>query len=176
MRFMNIIQTAQKMSQSYWYWLTYIVGGLSLLAVALFFQYGLEELPCVVCIQIRLWISLLVIVAVFGLLWREKPWPNRVAQLTVLLISAGIVERSYLLLGTERGFVFSDCGFNAGLPDWFPIEQWLPWLFQVETSCGYTPEILFGVTMAEALMLLSVCLAIVSIYMVYASFIAVLKK
>ena len=176
MHHMEIIKTAQKWSQSYWYWLTYIVGGLVLLAVALFFQYGLEEQPCVVCIQIRLWISLLVIVAIIGLLLREKPWFNVASQLSVLLVAAGLVERSYLLLGTERGFIFADCGFNAGLPAWFAIEQWLPWLYQVEASCGYTPEIIFGITMAESLMLISVCLAIVSVCMVYASWLAALKK
>lgn len=168
---MKLLKRLTEFSQSPLYWLIYIIGGLALLGVALTYQYVFEELPCVVCIQIRLWIALLVIVTIFGLILRKRPWPNRLVQLAIVLISVGLIDRSYLLLGTEKGFVFADCGFNAGLPSWFAIEQWLPWLFQVEASCGYTPELLFGVTMAESLMVFSVVLAIVSISFFTASLI-----
>ena len=160
---MNIIKTLHDISHSYGYWLAYISGGLALLVVALFYQYQLEELPCVVCIQVRLWISLIVIVSIAGLIFRKTRWLNASLQMAILLSVIGLAERSYLLLGTERGFIFGDCGFDAGLPAWFAIEQWLPWLYQVETSCGYTPEIIFGVTMAEALMLLSASLTVFSL-------------
>ena len=160
---MDISNTLQKLSQRRVYWLAYIILGLGLLAVALFYQFILEELPCVVCIQIRLWFSALILVAILGLMLRQHNVLNIIAQSGLIMAAIGLVERSYLLLGTERGFIFADCGFNAGLPEWFAIEQWLPWLYQVESSCGYTPEILFGVTMAEALMLLSAGLLIVSV-------------
>ncbi|RDH84974.1 MAG: disulfide bond formation protein B [endosymbiont of Galathealinum brachiosum] len=163
---MKIIKILQDVSHSHWYWLAYISGGLSLLAAALFYQYQLEELPCVVCIQVRLWISLIVIVSIAGLLFRKMAWLNAGLQIIILLSVIGLAERSYLLLGTERGFIFGDCGFDAGLPAWFAIEQWLPWMYQVETSCGYTPEIIFGVTMAEALMLLSAGLTLFSLSIV----------
>jgi len=168
---MDIKKTLQQLSHSHWYWLSYILGGVSLLAIALFYQYMLEELPCVVCIQIRLWFSLMIILSILGMLLRNKPWVNSTLQFALVLGSVGLVERSYLLLGTERGFIFGDCGFDVGLPGWFAIEQWLPWLYQVETSCGYTPEIIFGVTMAEALMLLSVCLVIISVVVALVSLI-----
>ena len=172
---MNIKQRCQKISQGPFYWWSLLIGGLSLLVVALFYQYGLDELPCVVCIQIRLWVALLVLIAAVGLLLRKKPWLNTALQFTVMFAAIGLMERSYLLLGTERGFIFADCGFNVGLPDWFAIEQWLPWIFQVETSCGYTPELIFSVTMAEALMLLSVLLSIVSTCIAGASLIKLIK-
>lgn len=159
---MNLMQQIKTASQSRWYWLIYIVGGLFMLSDALYFQHVLEELPCVVCIQIRLWVTLLIIVSIAGLLFRRNKIANSVANLSIVLIAIGMVERSYLLLGTERGFVFSDCGFNLGLPAWFAIEEWLPWMYRIETSCGYTPEIIFGITMAEALMMTSVLLLLVS--------------
>ncbi len=166
---MNLLKNISRFSTSPFYWLMYIVGGVALLIVALIYQYVFEELPCVVCIQIRLWITLLIILASIGLMVRKQGWPNVLAQLAVVFTAAGLIERSYLLLGTEKGFVFADCGFNAGLPGWFAVEQWLPWLFQVEASCGYTPELLFGITMAEALMVMSIGLAIVSISVVLAT-------
>jgi len=159
---MNLMQQIKTASQSRWYWLIYIVGGLFMLSDALYFQHVLEELPCVVCIQIRLWVTLLIIVSIAGLLFRRNKIANSVANLSIVLIAIGMVERSYLLLGTERGFVFSDCGFNLGLPTWFAVEEWLPWMYRIETSCGYTPEIIFGITMAEALMMTSVLLLLVS--------------
>lgn len=173
---MNLINKLQRLSTGSAYWLAYIVGGISLLVVALFYQYQLEEQPCVVCIQIRLWILALILLAVMGLLLRKYKVLNIGVQLAVVLATLGFVERSYLLLGTERGFIFADCGFDAGLPSWFAIEQWLPGIFQVEASCGYTPELMFGVTMAEALMLLSVGLVIISASAMFASLIGFIKN
>ena len=165
------IQTIKQLSQSQWYWFMYIVTGLTLLATALYFQHSLEELPCVVCIQIRLLISLLIIVAIVGLVSRHNKIISRLSHLSVVLIAVSFVERCYLLLGTEKGFVFADCGFSLGLPAWFAIEEWLPWLYRIETSCGYTPEIIFGITMAEALMLLSSSLLLLSLGVFISSFI-----
>lgn len=133
-----------------------------MLSIALYYQYMMDELPCVVCIQVRLLFSLLFIVAVVGLLSRRNKLLLAAINGAVLLIAVVISERSYLLLGTERGFIITDCGFDLGLPAWFAIEQWLPALYQIETSCGYTPEIMFGATMAEVLMAMSVVLIIVS--------------
>jgi len=160
---MKIIKSLNNIAFSRWYWLVYLTGSLFLLADALFYQYILEELPCVICIQIRLWISLLVFIALFGLFGRANWLVNVLAQLSVALIAIGLVERSYQLLGIERGFVFGDCSFDLGLPAWFSIDQWLPWLYKVETSCGYTPEIIFKITMAEALIVMTVSLLIISL-------------
>jgi disulfide bond formation protein DsbB len=142
------------------YWVSLILLSIILLSTALFFQHGLHQPPCVMCIQMRLWVIALFIAGVSGLLTRDMPVANLVSQAAVLGIGIGMAERAYMLLGTERGFVFADCGFSLGLPEWLALEQWFPALFRVETSCGYTPEILFGITMAESLMVLSVILVL----------------
>ena len=167
---MNVLNTLNSLSRSRIYWLSYIVGSVALLAAALYFQFVLEELPCLLCIQVRLLITLLLLVSVVGLTTLKYRVINIMTHLATVLIAGGLAERSYQLLGTERGFVFGDCGFNLGLPAWFAIEEWLPWLYRVETSCGYTPEILFGITMAEALMAMSVLLCIACISLFFASF------
>jgi len=118
-------------SKSARYWLLLVLVGLSFEGVALYYQYVLEEMPCVLCIQVRIWVMALIFIAI------------------------GLLERSYQLLGTERGFTFSDCGMDLGMPAWFALDVWFPALFQVQTSCGYTPELLFGITMAEALIVVS---------------------
>lgn len=159
---LKIITQLNNVGKSHWYWLFYIITGISLLAAALYSQFVHQEPPCLLCIEVRLLVTLLILVSIMGLcigLWLHNYMLVRtIFQLSIILVIGSLAERSYQLLGTERGFVFSDCGFDLGLPSWFAIEQWLPWLYQVETSCGYTPEVLFSITMAEALMVLSVVL------------------
>ena len=42
----------------------------------------------------------------------------------------------------------------------FALDQWIPSLFEVQTSCGYTPLIIFNITMAEVLLVLAALLLI----------------
>ena len=151
------------------YWLALALIGLSFEAVALFYQYVLEEMPCVLCIQVRLWVMALIIVSLLVLLLRRVGFMHRLGHLLTVVIAAGMLERSYQLLGTERGFAVGDCGFDLGLPAWFTPDKWFPAMFRVETSCGYTPELLFGITMAEALIVVSVVFVLVSIGMTVAA-------
>ena len=55
------------------------------------------------------------------------------------------------------------------MPSWFAIDVWFPQLFKVQTSCGYTPELLFGITMAEALIVSSALLLVLAAVMVIAT-------
>ena len=151
------------------YWIVQFAFGLSMILGALYYQHELDQQPCVMCIQVRILFLLLVVVAYNGLLFRKQRVLNTLAHVSVIAIAAALVERSYQLLGTERGFVFGDCGFDLGLPSWLAIEEWLPWLFRVETSCGYTPEIIFGITMAETLIVLSAFLLLLSFVLTLAS-------
>ena len=144
-----------KIGKSSLYWLALVLIGLSFEAVALFYQYVLEEMPCVMCIQVRLWVMALIMVALLVLVLRRLRFMPVAGHLLTVVIAAGLLERSYQLLGTERGFVFGECGFDLGLPDWFTPDVWFPALFEVQTTCGYTPELLFGITMAEALIVIS---------------------
>lgn len=173
---LNILQNMKKFSQSKWYWLFCIGAGLALLIVALLYQHYFDELPCVLCIQVRLWLSVLVIIACVGLFSQRASILNLSAHTVSVLVSIALLERSYQLLGTERGFVFGDCGFSLGMPPWFAIEDWLPWLYRVETSCGYTPEIIFGITMAEALMVFSTGLLLLSVTVLVFNFKDLFRK
>ena len=166
----RFIDTLICIAHSSWYWIITIVVGLMFLTVALAYQHILDELPCVMCIQVRMWISLLIVISMIALLLNKYPILNSIAHLSILLSAVALVERCYQLLGTERGFIFSECGFTSGLPAWLALEKWLPWLYQIETSCGYTPEIIFGITMAEALMVFSVVFLIISFSVTLGSF------
>ena len=164
-----MLDTLARIGRSYLYWLALLLIGLSFEAVALFYQHVLEEMPCVLCIQVRLWVMALILVSLLVLLLRPARFMHIPGHLLTVVIAAGLLERSYQLLGTERGFAVGDCGFDLGLPAWFTPDKWFPAMFQVETSCGYTPELLFGISMAEALIVVSVLFMLVSVAMMVAA-------
>ncbi len=142
-----------------WYWLALILLGVSLESLALLYQYVLEYWPCVLCIHVRIWVLGLVAAALTGLMLRRRRTGRGIGHLLVFVISVGLLERSWKLIAIERGFaVDGECNFDAGLPEWFALDQWFPAMFKVWEACGYTPELLFGVTMAEALLVLSIAL------------------
>ncbi len=144
------------------FWLVLILLGFALEATALYYQYVLQEPPCIVCIHVRLLIAAMIILATTGLFLRNKKVFSWIIILLLLLVFITMIDRSYQLLGTERGFFIGSCSMDLGFPAWFAIDKWLPWIFAVKTTCGYTPVIAFGITMAEALMGLSIVLALLA--------------
>ncbi len=166
-----MLNKISSLGQSPWYWLSLIAIGLGSESIALFYQYVLDLRPCVLCIHVRIWMLALVIVASLALLIRHSRKLLVVAHVLVTLIMAGLLETSYQLLGTERGWVFGSCDFNLGLPEWLALEEWLPSVFKVWEACGYTPELLFGVTMAEALLVMSASLLLISCALIVSAFV-----
>ena len=150
-----MLELIRQFSQSKLYWILLITLGLSLEAAALYYQYVLDEWPCVLCIQIRVWISGFIVLAVLALLVGSSRWLTRGLHLVNTVIMAGFVERSWQTLAVERGWVFGDCDMESGLPSWFALDKWFPAIFEVQTACGYTPLILFNITMAEVLLVVS---------------------
>jgi disulfide bond formation protein DsbB len=149
-------------NQSAWYWGALALFGGLVLAVALYFQYARNEWPCVLCIHARIWVLGFTLAALLGLIMRRNRLLNGLAHGLVLVMAIGLLERAWILLGTERGTLFGDCSMDSGLPPWFALDKWFPQVFEVQASCGYTPELWSGFTMAEALLVTAVLLGIVS--------------
>ena len=157
-------------SQKKRYWALLLVLGLTMESVALYYQYVLDEWPCVLCIHVRIWISGFIVLSVLALVVKQSRLLNRVFHLSNTLLMIGFVERSWQTLAVERGWVFGDCNMDAGLPPWFALDKWFPALYEVKTSCGYTPFIVFEISMAEILMAVSSGLLVVSLLLLVASF------
>lgn len=145
---------------SAWYWLALLALGFSMEATALFYQYALEYYPCVLCIHVRIWVLGLILLALLALPVRKNRGLRIVAHGLSVVMMIGLLERSWMLLGTERGFIEGSCDFDLGLPAWLALDTWFPTIFKVWEACGYTPELLFGVTMAEGLIVMSAALVI----------------
>ena len=84
---------------------------------------------------------------------------NRVLRLSgnllALACALGLGERAWFLYQLENGIGNGSCEFQLGMPDWFAIDQWFPSLFEVRNLCSFTPEMLFGLSMAEGLLLIA---------------------
>ena len=166
-----MLNTISELARSRWYWLFMFVFCLGIESTALFYQYALDYAPCVVCIHVRLWFALVILLALVGCF--SQHWKLSVLlQLLVSAVMLALAERSYVLLSTERGWAFGSCDFDLGLPAWLAVEDWWPTVFKVWEPCGYTPELLFGITMAEALIVISVLLAGFSAILTVAAFVS----
>jgi len=132
-----------------------VVLAIVLEGVALFYQYVLGTGPCVVCIHIRLWVAAMLVVGLIGLTVSESKAFQVPLWLLMMAPIAGFAERSWHTLSVEKGWTFSTCGFDVGLPEWLPLDRWLPWVFEPTGSCGLTPEIFAGYTMAEVLIVVA---------------------
>jgi disulfide bond formation protein DsbB len=112
-----------KVSRSKLYWAFLLVTGITFEAVALFQQYVLDEWPCVLCIHIRIWVVGVILVSILALIVKPGALLNRVFHLIMTVIAIGFVERSWQVLAVERGWVFSDCTMESGLPAWFALDK-----------------------------------------------------
>lgn len=158
-----------RFAASPWYWLGLAIVGLSMEALALVYQYKWNYGPCVHCIHVRIWLLGMIVVGFQGLFFRFWRVTNALLHAINAGLMYGMLLTSQQLLGTERGTIFGSCNFDAGLPSWFALDKWFPAIFEVKESCGYTPELLFGVTMAEALVVFSWVMLILSVLMMVVS-------
>ena len=138
--------------QTRWYWISLFVAGVALLAVALYYQYVLGDEPCQVCIHARLWVVGFTLIALIMLVIPQISLMRVVGNMGVLIAGAGLFERARYLYRLENGIGDGSCQFQLGMPDWFAVDRWMPWLFEVRNLCSFTPEMLFGLSMAETLM------------------------
>jgi disulfide bond formation protein DsbB len=103
-----------------------------------------------------------VAIALLGVLMSLLPHSRRLytaGNSLLLLCAVGLGERSFYLYEIENFRGDGSCEFSLGMPDWFAVDRWLPSLFEVRNICSYTPEIAFGVSMAEALISISLIVA-----------------
>ncbi len=152
-------------------------GGLIFVCIALelgalYYQYQLDYLPCVLCVHIRIWVFAIMLAAIVGFFLRNSRPGLIIANLLTLTAAFGMLERSYIVLGTERGWVDGSCGdLVTGLPAWFALDKWLPAVFEPLESCGLTPWVIPQfMSMAEVLVLLAGLLVLLMTLFTLSSF------
>lgn len=143
-------------------WWAMLILGSGMFAAALYWQYALGEDPCQVCIHARLWVVAIALIGALMLVLPSNRGTGFGGLVLLLVSSAGLGERSYYLYEIENFRGDGSCQFTLGMPDWFAVDRWFPALFEVRNICSYTPEIAFGISMAEALVVISVLITAIS--------------
>ena len=137
-------------------WWAMLILGSGMFVAALYWQYALGEDPCQVCIHARLWVVAIALVGATMLVLPSNTGIGSGGLVLLLVSSIGLGERSYYLYEIENFRGDGSCQFTLGMPDWFAVDRWFPALFEVRNICSYTPEIAFGISMAEALLGVSI--------------------
>jgi disulfide bond formation protein DsbB len=144
-------------------WWAIFALGSSLLVAALYWQYVLGDDPCQVCIQARLWAVGMGLVGALMLILPDTLLYRLAGFALTLLTAVGMGERAFYLYEIENFRGDGSCEFTLGMPAWFAVDQWFPALFEVRNICSYTPEIAFGVSMAEALLGISAIVCVLAL-------------
>ncbi len=153
----------QRLTKGKVFWWALFALGSGLFAAALYWQYVIGDDPCQVCIQARLWAVALGFVGAIMLLLPENTFTRASGLILGFTASAGMGERAYYLYEIENFRGDGSCEFTLGMPSWFAVDQWFPALFEVRNICSYTPEIAFGISMAEALMSIAVVVCLITL-------------
>jgi disulfide bond formation protein DsbB len=119
------------------------------------FAYGSQHLfgfePCTMCIEIRFWISIAVIVSLIssGLSMFSK-WGARMTQLvSAAFFAAGTVEAMRLTL-IESGKIFSGCTPFTFYQDYLPLHTWWEGMYAVQGLCGEAVPLVGGLSYSNA--------------------------
>lgn len=131
-------------------WLLVAGSALALEVTALFFQYGMDLDPCVLCVYQRAAVIGLVLAGVVGALL-PRLVVMRILGYLGIAGSAGIgLHFAWLHAGVLNGKSF-ECSFLPDFPTWMPLHEWLPQLFQPTGLCGELDWYFLGFTMPEVM-------------------------
>ena len=147
------MQAIKQLLLSRMYWLGIAAGGVALLAIALYYQHALGDEPCQVCVHVRVWVAAFTLLALVMAAVPLNRWLQLAGNVVLCVCGVGVAERAYYLYLIENGLGEGSCEFFLGYPNWFALDKWMPGVFEVRNLCGYTPEMFYGLTMAESLVL-----------------------
>lgn len=139
-------------------WGLLALSGVVLELAALFFQYGMDLSPCVMCIYVRVAVLGLILAGLIGML--QPTWLIlRFVGLVGWVVSAVWGFRlAYELNNMQvNPSPFATCSFYPEFPSFMPLDVWLPSVFSPTGMCSDLPWTWLSVSMAQWMM---VCFAI----------------
>jgi len=128
-----------------------------MMVFALFYQHVLGYEPCELCIHIRMIVAVMFALSTIATFWSWKPF-RRFTIASIFLAYAFIFERNWSLLMHDLGLSdAASCGPVASLPEWMPLDVWMPKFFAIEAVCGSTPPVFFDtIPMSTVLGMISI--------------------
>ncbi len=130
-------------------WLLLAISALLLEAAALYFQYGLELDPCVLCIYQRAAVMGIFISALIGMSAPRSIVARMIGYAGWGLAAGWCLYLALELSGMQLGMVQPSlsCDVNAKFPAWLKLDQWLPTVFQPTGFCGDIQWLFLGLSM-----------------------------
>lgn len=134
---MNALAVIKAFSQRRLSWLLLLIFILFFEACALFFQHVIMLSPCVMCIYERVAMMAVGGAALFGLINPSNPvvrWLGLAAwgasAYKGLVLSMQHVDYQF------NPSPFATCDLFVTFPDWAPLNQWVPWMFEAYGDCS----------------------------------------
>ena len=131
-------------------WLLLALSALILELCALYFQHVMNLEPCVMCVYERLAMLGLVAAGVIGVIN-----PSNIILRFSALVMWGVSAMWGLLLALEHAGLqmnsspFATCDFLPNFPEWMPLHQWIPWLFNPTGDCTQVVWTMFSYSMPQ---------------------------
>ncbi|MEL0629600.1 disulfide bond formation protein DsbB [Psychromonas aquatilis] len=140
----------KNLSRQRWPWLLLALSAFVLELSALFFQHVMLLEPCVMCIYERL--TLLAILAA-GLIGATAP-NNLFIRLTAFAVWATGSIWGLLLAMEHTDYQmnpspFATCDFFPNFPEWLPLHEIAPWLFNPTGTCSDIVWTFLGYSMPQ---------------------------
>ena len=147
-----MLTTFKTYTQKRLLWMVLAVIAIALETIALYAQHYLGLEPCNECIYIRAGILGLFIASILGLV-APRQWYVR--SIALIVWSSSLIwslYRTNILRTLEenvRNGAPSGCGRFKGFPEWLPLDQWVPAMFEPRAMCGENPQIFLSYTFAD---------------------------
>ena len=122
-------------TSSAWTWL--LLSTFVLEVAALYFQYGMELRPCIMCIYQRTAVFGIMFAAILPLL------TNNIITRLLAYVIWGVSAVWGLVIAVEhveiqgaKNSFFATCEIVPNFPSWAPLHEWLPNIFAATGDCG----------------------------------------
>lgn len=132
-------------------WFLLTISALGLEIAALYFQYVLGLAPCIMCIYQRTALWGIFAAGIVGMLG-NKSMPLRLLSYILWGISSVwglLIAIEHVDIQTSEFSFMYVCEIVPNFPQWAPLHEWLPLLFEATGDCGEINWQFFNFTMPQ---------------------------
>lgn len=132
-------------------WLLLAITALAFELCALFFQYGMDLKPCIMCIYQRAAIWAIFLAGVIGFIAPKL--------LIIRLFAYGLwgvgavwgvlLALEHVEMQSSAMSLFFTCEIVPNFPSWAPLHEWIPFLFEASGDCGEISWEFLGYSMPQ---------------------------
>lgn len=131
-------------------WLLLLLSALALEGIALYFQYGMELQPCVMCVYERVALFGIAFAGMFGALF-----PSSVIMRLIAIIIGLFSAFKGLIIAIKHvdyqlhPAPWNQCPITPDFPQTLPLDKWFPALFHPTGLCSEISWSWLGFSMAQ---------------------------